>query len=62
VAGCTRARIEPGRPWILAAANTFHPIQVNGDQSAIRIATTYTGEYHRRERDNASLAPPAVSH
>ena len=45
--------------WIIAPANTFHLIQVHGDRPAIRIATTYTGEYHRHERDDAPPAPAA---
>jgi quercetin dioxygenase-like cupin family protein len=36
--------------WVMAPANTFHLIQVHGERPAIRIATTYTGEYHRHER------------
>jgi quercetin dioxygenase-like cupin family protein len=46
--------------WILAPANTFHLIQVHGDQPAIRIAISYTGEYHRHERADAPPAPPAA--
>ena len=54
-------RAEPVRvtagEWVLAPANTFHLIQVHGDQPAIRIAITYTGEYHRHERADAPPAP-----
>src|SRR5688572_4365496 len=32
--------------WILAPANTFHLIQVHGEQPAIRIAISHAGEYH----------------
>ncbi len=45
--------------WILAPANTFHLIQVHGEQPAIRIAISHTGEYHRHERSDAPPAPPA---
>ncbi len=47
--------------WIIAPANTFHLFQVHGDRPAIRIATTYTGEYHRHERDDAPPAPPGAA-
>lgn len=43
--------------WMLAPANTFHLIQVHGDQPSIRIAITYSGEYHRHERADAPPAP-----
>lgn len=43
--------------WILAPANTFHLIQVHGGQPSIRIAMSYTGEYHRHERADAPPAP-----
>jgi quercetin dioxygenase-like cupin family protein len=46
--------------WILAPANTFHYIQVHGDQPSIRIAITYAGEYHRHERENKPPAPPGA--
>jgi quercetin dioxygenase-like cupin family protein len=46
--------------WILAPVNTFHLIEVLGDQPAIRIAITYTGEYHRHERADAPPAPPSA--
>jgi len=52
-------RISAGE-WILAPANTFHLIEVLGDRPAIRIAITYTGEYHRHERADAPPAPPAA--
>ena len=44
--------------WILAPANTFHLIEVHGEQPAIRIAISYAGEYHRHERADAPPAPP----
>jgi quercetin dioxygenase-like cupin family protein len=54
-------RAEPVRvgagEWILAPANTFHLIQVHGDHPAIRIAISYTGEYHRHERPDAPPDP-----
>jgi quercetin dioxygenase-like cupin family protein len=53
-------RLTPGE-WILAPANTFHLIQVHGRQSAIRIATTFTGEYRRHERTDAPPVPPYAS-
>jgi quercetin dioxygenase-like cupin family protein len=57
-------RPEPVRvtagDWILAPANTFHLIEVHGDRPAIRIAVTYTGEYHRHERADAPPAPPGA--
>ena len=43
--------------WIIAPANTFHLIQVHGDRPSIRIATTYTGEYHRHDRADKPPAP-----
>ena len=43
--------------WILAPANTFHYIQDHGDQPSIRIAISYTGEYHRHDRENKPPAP-----
>ncbi len=46
--------------WILAPANTFHYIQVHGDQPSIRIAITYAGEYHRHDRENKPPAPPGA--
>jgi quercetin dioxygenase-like cupin family protein len=46
--------------WILAPANTFHLIQVHGEQPAIRIAISHTGEYHRHERSDAPPAPPGA--
>ena len=45
--------------WILAPANTFHLIEVHGDQPAIRVAISYAGEYHRHERDDMPPAPGA---
>jgi quercetin dioxygenase-like cupin family protein len=58
-------RAEPVRvkagDWILAPANTFHLIQVLGERPAIRIAITYTGEYHRHERADAPPAPAGAS-
>ena len=45
--------------WILAPANTFHLIEVHGDQPAIRVAISYAGEYHRHERDDRPPAPGA---
>ena len=46
--------------WILAPANTFHLIEVHGEQPAIRIAISHAGEYHRHERADAPPAPPAA--
>ena len=46
--------------WIIAPANTFHFIQVHGDQPAIRIAISYTGEYHRHDRADKPPAPPGA--
>jgi quercetin dioxygenase-like cupin family protein len=46
--------------WVLTPGNTFHLIQVHGDQPAIRIAISYTGEYHRHERENKPPAPPGA--
>ena len=43
--------------WIIAPANTFHLIAVHGERPAIRIAITYTGEYHRHDRANKPPAP-----
>ena len=43
--------------WIIAPANTFHLIQVHGDRPAIRIAVSYTGEYHRHDRADKPPAP-----
>ncbi len=49
-------RVTAGE-WILAPANTFHLIEVHGEQPAIRVAISYAGEYHRHERDDMPLAP-----
>ena len=46
--------------WILAPANTFHYIQVQGDRPSIRIAITPAGEYHRHDRENKPPAPPGA--
>ena|SRR5579859_2803045 len=43
--------------FILAPGNCFHLIKVHGDQQSIRIATSYTGEFHRHDRDNKPPAP-----
>jgi len=43
--------------FIIAPANTFHFIQVHGDQPSIRIAITPDGEFHRYERENKPPAP-----
>ena len=43
--------------WIIAPANTFHLIKVHGDRPAIRIAISYTGEYHRHDRADKPPAP-----
>jgi quercetin dioxygenase-like cupin family protein len=57
-------RSEPVRvtagDWIVAPANTFHLIEVLGEQPAIRIAITPAGEYHRHERADAPPAPPGA--
>jgi quercetin dioxygenase-like cupin family protein len=52
-------RVRAGE-WILAPANTFHLIEVLGEQPAIRIAITPAGEYHRHERAEAPPAPPGA--
>jgi quercetin dioxygenase-like cupin family protein len=52
-------RVKAGG-WILAPANTFHLIEVHGEQPAIRIAISYTGEYHRHERADAPPIPPSA--
>jgi quercetin dioxygenase-like cupin family protein len=41
--------------FVYVPANHFHLIHVVGDQPAIRIAVSYTGEPHRHER----MEPPA---
>ena len=46
--------------WILAPANTFHLIEVHGDRPAIRVAISYTGEYHRHERVDQPPAPASA--
>lgn len=46
--------------WILAPANTYHLIEVHGEQPAIRIAITHTGEYHRHDRADAPPAPSSA--
>jgi quercetin dioxygenase-like cupin family protein len=51
-------RVKAGE-WIIAPANTYHLIEVHGEQPAIRIAITYTGEYHRHDRVDAPPSPPA---
>lgn len=43
--------------WILAPANTFHLIEVLGQQPSIRIAITHSGEYHRHDRADAPPDP-----
>lgn len=43
--------------WILAPANTYHLIEVHGETPTIRIATTYSGEYHRHDRADAPPDP-----
>ncbi len=53
-------RVKAGE-WIFAPANTFHLIEVLGEQPAIRIAITPAGEYHRHERADAPPAPPGAS-
>jgi quercetin dioxygenase-like cupin family protein len=57
-------RSEPVRvtagEWIFAPANTFHLIEVLGEQPAIRIAITPAGEYHRHERADAPPSPPGA--
>ena len=46
--------------WIIAPANTFHFIQVHGDQPSIRIAITPASEFHRYDRENKPPAPPGA--
>ena len=46
--------------WIIAPANTFHLISVHGEQPSIRIALTYTGEFHRHDRADKPPAPPGA--
>jgi hypothetical protein len=36
-------------------------IEVHGDRPAIRIAITYSGEYHRHERDDAPPDPRSTA-
>ncbi len=43
--------------FILVPANRFHLIHVLGDRPAIRLAVSYTGEYHRHERENPPTPP-----
>ncbi|MDQ3225679.1 MAG: cupin domain-containing protein [Chloroflexota bacterium] len=52
-------RVKAGE-WILAPANTFHLIEVHGEQPAIRIAISFADEYHRHERADAPPAPPGA--
>ena len=58
-AGRSRFGSQAGE-WIFAPANTFHLIEVLGEQPAIRIAITPAGEYHRHERADAPPAPPGA--
>ena len=53
-------RVKAGE-WILAPANTFHLIEVLGDQPAIRIAISNADEYHRHERADAPPAPAGAA-
>jgi quercetin dioxygenase-like cupin family protein len=46
--------------WILAPGNRFHLIEIRGDAPAIRIAISYTGEYHRHDRADKPPAPPGA--
>jgi quercetin dioxygenase-like cupin family protein len=43
--------------WILAPANTYHLIEVLGEQPAIRIAISHVDEYHRHDRADAPPDP-----
>jgi mannose-6-phosphate isomerase-like protein (cupin superfamily) len=44
--------------FVFAPANRYHLIHVLGDQPAIRIGFSYTGEGHRHDRQDPP--PPAV--
>jgi len=50
-------RVKAG-DFIYVPADHYHLIHVLGNQPAIRIAVSYTGEPHRHERDT----PPAPPH
>ena len=43
--------------FVFAPANRYHLIHVLGDQPAIRIGFSYTGEGHRHDRQDPP-APP----
>ena len=43
--------------FILAPANTYHFIHVLGDEDAIRIGVSYTGEAHRHNRQDPPEPP-----
>lgn len=45
--------------WILAPANACHYIEVLGDRPAIRVAISYTGEFHRHQREGGMPPAPA---
>lgn len=45
--------------WILAPADQCHYIQVLGEGPAIRIAISYTGEFHRHQREGGMPPAPA---
>jgi quercetin dioxygenase-like cupin family protein len=50
-------RVSAG-DWILAPANTFHLIQVHGSQPSIRIALSFSDEFHRHSRDGVTPPEP----
>ena len=43
--------------FVYVPAGHYHLIHVLGNQPAIRIAVSYTGEQHRHERDNPPTPP-----
>jgi len=43
--------------FVYVPAGHYHLIHVLGNQPAIRIAVSYTGEHHRHERENPPTAP-----
>lgn len=53
-------RVKAG-DFVFAPANHYHLIHVLGDQPAIRIGFSYTGEAHRHDRQNPP-PPPVLGH
>src|SRR5215212_4779864 len=58
--GRTEPVVVSADELVFAPANTFHLIEVLGVRPAIRIAISYTAEYHRHERADAPPAPPGA--